>query len=270
MRRRTFLLSLGASAAAQSKPTIPLRALNHVTMAVKDVPRAVDFYQVLFGLPVQARQGPTVLLRIGQGPQFLAFTPAVNNARTGIHHFCVTSDLSDLDALFRLLATHGVDRTAAPGGAMKVRVRMRPAELGGAKDGTPEVYFTDPDGLVVQIQHSSYCGGGGPFGESCTDAVAAPKRKGLISVRDFHHVRLHVTNAERSQSFYRELFAQRREAITIAQAPQAAIAHASLITDSFRPKRILAALSELGVSNIHSDKDSIIFADPEGIRIQLR
>ena len=263
MTRRTLLLSLGASAVAQSKPVIPLRALNHVTMSVKDVQRSVDFYQALLSLPVQARQGPTVLLRVGPGPQFLALNPAANGARTGIHHFCVTSDIFDLNTLFGTLAAHGIDRG-------KVRVRMRPAELGGAKDGTPEVYVTDPDGLILQIQHSSYCGGAGAFGEACTGPIEPPKRKGLIAVRDFHHVLLQVPNRERSLSFYRELFGQQPKAIAIARAPQSAIAHASLLTDSFRPKPILAALAELGIRDVQSEKDSITFADPEGIRIQLR
>lgn len=263
MRRRTLLLSLAASPAAQSKPAIPFRALNHVTMTVKDVPRSVDFYQRLFGLPVQARQGPTVLLRIGRGPQFLAFNPAVNNARTGIHHFCITTDTFSLNSVFGILAVHGIDRA-------KIRVRMRPAALGGAKDGTPELYFTDPDGLVVQIQHSSYCGGAGPYGEACTDPIEPAKSKGLLTLRDLHHVLLHVSNAERARIFYRELFSHQRAALVIAQAPQAAIAHVSLSTDSFRPKQTLAALSELGANDVRTEKESITFADPDGIRIQLR
>jgi hypothetical protein len=37
-------------------------------------------------------------------------------------------------------------------------------ESRGAKEGTPEFYFTDPDGLVIQLQDVSYCGGGGVLG----------------------------------------------------------------------------------------------------------
>ncbi|MFN7933609.1 MAG: VOC family protein [Bryobacteraceae bacterium] len=263
MTRRTLLVSLAASAAAQSKPAIPVRALNHVTMAVKDVQRSVEFYQKLFGLPVQARQGPTVLLRIGRGPQFLAFNPAANNAKTGIHHFCITTDAFSLDTIFGILAAHGIDRA-------KVHVRMRPADLGGAKDGTPELYFPDPDGLVVQIQHSSYCGGAGAFGEACTAPIEPAKSKGLLALRDLHHVLLHTPQAERSRTFYHELFSHQPAVIAIEQAPQAAIAHVSLSTGSFRPRRILAALSELRVKDIRAEKDSITFLDPDQIRIQLR
>jgi hypothetical protein len=38
---------------------------------------------------------------------------------------------------------------------------------GGAEGGTPELYFTDPDGLAIQIQDVTYCGGGGFLGELC-------------------------------------------------------------------------------------------------------
>jgi hypothetical protein len=38
---------------------------------------------------------------------------------------------------------------------------------GGAKDGTPELYFTDPDGLLIQLQDTKYCGGAGSLGEIC-------------------------------------------------------------------------------------------------------
>jgi uncharacterized protein (TIGR00369 family) len=39
--------------------------------------------------------------------------------------------------------------------------------IGGAKEGTPELYFTDPDGLLVQLQDVKYCGGSGVLGDQC-------------------------------------------------------------------------------------------------------
>ena len=30
---------------------------------------------------------------------------------------------------------------------------------GGAPGGTPELYFTDPDGILIQLQDATYCGG---------------------------------------------------------------------------------------------------------------
>ena len=38
----------------------------------------------------------------------------------------------------------------------------------GAKGRTPELYFTDPDGIVMQLQDVRYCGGAGYLGEVCS------------------------------------------------------------------------------------------------------
>jgi hypothetical protein len=50
---------------------------------------------------------------------------------------------------------------------MQHYVSMRMENRGGAKEGTPELYFTDPDGLLMQLQDVSYCGGGGVLGSVC-------------------------------------------------------------------------------------------------------
>jgi hypothetical protein len=44
---------------------------------------------------------------------------------------------------------------------------MRMQNRGGAPGGTPELYFTDPDGLLMQLQDTTYCGGGGFLGDDC-------------------------------------------------------------------------------------------------------
>ena len=46
-------------------------------------------------------------------------------------------------------------------------ISLRMENRGGAKDGTPELYFTDPDGLLIQLQDTKYCGGSGSLGEVC-------------------------------------------------------------------------------------------------------
>ena len=44
---------------------------------------------------------------------------------------------------------------------------MRMPNRGGAPEGTPELYFSDPDGLSIQLQDVAYCGGGGYLGGVC-------------------------------------------------------------------------------------------------------
>jgi hypothetical protein len=42
---------------------------------------------------------------------------------------------------------------------------MRMPNRGGAPGGTPELYFTDPDGIRLQIQDMRYSGGSGYLGD---------------------------------------------------------------------------------------------------------
>jgi hypothetical protein len=65
---------------------------------------------------------------------------------------------------FGLKAREGAQ---GPVGPMRHYVTLRMENRGGAKEGTPELYFTDPDGLLMQLQDTSYCGGGGFLGDVC-------------------------------------------------------------------------------------------------------
>src|SRR5262245_39264723 len=96
--RRDMLLALPALMMAprlvSQTNTAPIRVrkLNHVTLKVSDVKRSVEFYQGLFGMPIQARQGSTVCLRMGSGPQFLALSQTSANETPSIHHLCFTTE----------------------------------------------------------------------------------------------------------------------------------------------------------------------------------
>ena len=216
MTRRELLVSLPALAMAPrlirqaGKPVIPVKALNHFTLAVSDVKRSLDFYQGLFGMPVQARQGSTAVLRIGNGPQFMALTPAGSSPPSIVGVVGITVDNFNADRIAGVLAQHGVTKAEASdpglsGGPMKVRVRMRGPENGGAKEGTPELYFGDPDGLVLQLQDATYCGGAGALGNVCPNPEPSSK-KGLIALKDLNHFTINVSDGTRSNAFYQELF----------------------------------------------------------------
>src|SRR5712675_278297 len=161
--RRHLLLSLPGLALAPrvvprlfaqaGAPPLRIRGINHIGLAVSDAKRSVDFYQQLFGMPVRGRQGSMTLLQMGAGPQFLAIAPAASGAAPSITHYCLGVEGFNVDRALAALAAHGVARADAVG-PMKVNVAMR--------DGTPDLLFGDPDGIVCQLQDASYCGGSGP------------------------------------------------------------------------------------------------------------
>src|ERR1700736_6939840 len=120
--RRHILRSLPAIVTASgvmaqpNKPIIRVRALNHMTLVVSDPKRSLEFYQGLFGMPIQARQGNAGgLLRIGPGPQYLALAAAGANRKPGIDHFCMTTEGFNADGALKILAEHGVTRSESPG-----------------------------------------------------------------------------------------------------------------------------------------------------------
>jgi hypothetical protein len=74
------------------------------------------------------------------------------------------------DAVIKALESYGItprgDSQGTPAPLVHY-ISVRREDRGGARDGTPELYFTDPDGLPIQLQDVSYCGGSGALGDVC-------------------------------------------------------------------------------------------------------
>ena len=65
---------------------------------------------------------------------------------------------------------YGLTVLGEAGGAddpLQAYVTMRGPDRGGAPEGTPELYFTDPDGILLQLQDPTYCSGNGYLGDEC-------------------------------------------------------------------------------------------------------
>ncbi|HZM92084.1 MAG TPA: VOC family protein [Vicinamibacterales bacterium] len=195
--RRRFLAALPALAMsprmlAQSPagPAFRVNGLSQITLTVSDVARSLDFYQGLFGMPVQARQGSTVLLRIGNGPRFLALRQAAGGERPSISALGFGVQGFSIDRAMQTLAAHGI--TAAPStaerpGPKQALVRTRRQSEGGSADGsTRDLFVADPSGVVFQLHDVSYCGGSGALGNACPASQPSPK-PGLIAVKDTSH-----------------------------------------------------------------------------------
>lgn len=267
---RRLLLSLPAlmmasRALAQARQRIRVTGINHVTLSVSDVRRSVDFYQGLFGMPVISRQGTTTNLQVGPGPQFLGLSSAGSNPPR-IHHFCLGVENFNVDRIVSILREHDITKGDAVG-PMKVRVRMRGPEAGGAKEGTPELHFGDPDGMDIQLQDSRYCGGAGALGNICSQPGPSPK-KGLLAVRAWNHCTNSVSDPARSNKFYQELFDLQIQAYQ-AQAPVLGVGdgpqflmftaggantagpgrinHLCMGMDNFNPDTVIKALESYGI-----------------------
>ena len=148
--------------------------INHFTNYMTHSPRASQFYLDLFGLQYQSFQGPnSPTVGVGDGKQFLMYVGgAQETAPTQpgrIDHVSLSVTDFDVDAILAKLTGYGLtaraDASVTP--ALSHWVSMRMPNRGGAEGGTPELYFSDPDGLHIQLQHVDYCGGGGYLGDQC-------------------------------------------------------------------------------------------------------
>jgi len=272
--RRTFLSLLGAisvstrSFAKTPTPTpIPVTAINHMTVNVSDPARSREWYQGLFGMPIVARQADTVILRVGNGPQFLAIAGAATT-KSRIAHIGLSTANFHAKRVLGILNEHDVT-SSQKSGPMKARIRTRGPELGGARDGTPELYFGDPDGIIVQIQDTTYCGGGGRLGNKCLKTPEPTPTKGLLAVRDYNHFTISVSDRRRSVAFYQRLFRMPIDTyqgtlpiLRVGAGNQFLalvgaggrrglspyIHHACLTVRNFEPNRVLGALADHGVT----------------------
>jgi catechol 2,3-dioxygenase-like lactoylglutathione lyase family enzyme len=313
------LLMMAPKLLGQSPQRLSIRGFNHVTLTVSDLKRSIDFYQGLFGFPVQGRQGSaTAALRIGSGPQHLGLTsnPSSGDRTPRIDHMCVGIDNFNAERVLKVLASHGVP-TAGERGAMKAQVRIRTPEAGGATQGTPEVYVGDPDGIILQLQDPTYCAGSGPLGNMCSAPEPSPKR-GLFTIKGYSHCTLFSTNRQRSNQFYQQLFGMGVRSYQGPTAPMLAIGsgveflgasdspsnpaqsrpgsinHFCMNLDAFDPNRCVKALESYGIKPREAQSGPVgplrhyttmrmedrggakegtpelYFTDPDGILVQLQ
>ena len=171
---------MAQSAAAPFK----VNGLSQMTLTVSDVKRSLAFYQGLFGMPIQARQGSTLFLRIGAGPRFLALKQAGAGERPSISALGMGVEDFSVDRVVRVLAARGLTRLPS---------------------NPSEVFVADPGGVALQLHDVSYCGGGGPAGNDCTAVEPSPS-KGLIAVRDMSHFTIFGGDPQRTIAFYQDLF----------------------------------------------------------------
>ena len=307
MNRRELLRSLPALAVAPrlfaqtSKATIPAKALNQFTLLVSDVKRSIDFYQGLFGMPIQTRQGSTVLMRIGNGPQFMAIAPAGSNPPSIAPIVGISVEDFNADRLAGILMQHGVT----------ARITKR--------GSTPELFFNDPDGLTIQLTDPKYCGGSGALGEVCGNPEPSPK-KGLIAVKDLNHFTINESDGNRSNAFYQELFglnvrSRQGAALGLGVGPgkmfvmfaggggrgganatprPASINHVCMNMEKFNPDEVLKILASYGITPRENAQGPVgplksyvslrmenrggapggtpelYFTDPDGLLIQLQ
>jgi catechol 2,3-dioxygenase-like lactoylglutathione lyase family enzyme len=294
-------------------------ALNHVELAVTDPARTVEFYQGLFGLPIQARLEGTTFLRIGDGPQFMAVratrageSPALSRLGIAVESFDIEETTAALEVSGLTSAGEGVPADQA----MRVWTVTRPSV--GEEGPTRELFVGDPNALVFQMVDRSHCGGAGALGNRCGIVEPSPT-PGLIALHDLSHFTCRVADAQSSQDFFQDvlgLSVQVYQATTPALGlgggpqflmfiggggasasntpPRGAIDHVCFTTDGFDTGDVLETLADYGIrpqaqgearntplrsfvsmrmpnrGGAEGGTPELYFADPDGLIIQLQ
>jgi len=151
--RREFVTALlaatGAMAASPSvlaqnpAPVETGRSMNHVSLSVADVNRSADFYNKVLGLEIISRP-ENGGLNMGLGSEsFLGLYQLGDPGR--MHHLCIGVNNYDADELAAKLEPHGI----------QANVNRNPANR---TSGGDQLYFTDPDGILVQLAQHGYLG----------------------------------------------------------------------------------------------------------------
>lgn len=152
LSRRQLVASLG-SLVATTAAASPSRAqamgqvaqgrtINHVSLAVSNVQASAEFYQSLLGLEVVSRP-PNGGINMGLSDGFLGVYPIPEPGR--VHHFCIGVADYDADAIKARFDAIGYEASVSRDPAART-------------SGGDQLYFTDPDGTLVQLGQNGYQG----------------------------------------------------------------------------------------------------------------
>lgn len=297
--------------AQEGTEALAVEKLHCFALRVTDVARSLAFYQTLFGMPVQARNGDSVCLRIGDGPQFLSLQPCLADEAPGISHIGLSVPGQHAGTIAVQLESRGL-RAAAQSPALAERLETA---LQYWSAGSPEagVFLADREGLVLQLCSPSFCGA---EAAQCS-ALEMPASSGLLQLREINHFTNYMSNAPAANQFYMDLFGMRYQSYQgptmptigvgdgrqflmfvggaqegMPRAP-ARIDHVSLSVDDFNVERILGVLEDFGLTarqepavtpplshwvtlrmpnrgGAEGGTPELYFSDPDGLHIQLQ
>ena len=139
LSRRKFIQALavvtaGSGASPTAAASFQANSLNHVTVAASDPEASRAFYEKTLGAQVVSRQNNGI--NMGLGDSFLGLYAIPEPGR--IHHFCVGVDGYVLEDAAEKLRGAGIDPYV--------------------RQDRPELYFNDPDGILVQLSEKEYRG----------------------------------------------------------------------------------------------------------------
>ncbi len=313
------LLTMPGLVLGQSPGSVAVRKLHSFGIRVSDVDRSLQFYQDLFAAPVQARQGDTLCLRIGDGPRYFSISPLRAGEQPGISHIGLSVANFDLNRVQQQLQEFGVDPGPGPvpggpplGVAMQSWVQQRPSNSGFVRD----LYFADIEGIRYHLSSENNCGGSGALGDQCQLVEPRPGNA-MFELVDLSHFTTFLANRDRANQFYTNAFGKTFQAYQGPGSPVIGVGdgiqflmyvggaqegpptgpgridHVCFSMTGFDVDNIIEALTDYGLvaredsantqplmhwismrmpnrGGAEGGTPEVYFSDPDGIRIQLQ
>jgi catechol 2,3-dioxygenase-like lactoylglutathione lyase family enzyme len=140
MSRRQLVLRLGAlltlvggtgrlgaaeGESATAGSTFEATELNHIALRVTDVARSRDFYQKHLGMQISRESGSSAFLNCGKN-----FVALFRGSAAGLDHYCYS------------VKGYAVEQAEE---------KLRSAGMSDIRRSGNRIYFSDPDGLTVQV-----------------------------------------------------------------------------------------------------------------------
>src|SRR5262245_36496206 len=187
LTRRRFLHSFfgltGLATVLRVQPALQAVELSHITLNVADRRKSEEFYSNLFGPPTwrtEPFESGLVSFKLGSSALVLEMDP---KRRVGFDHFCLS------------IKDYGLHTTA-----------MKLKQLGVDPEypyGPTELYFTDSDGLLIELDHPGYLN---PQFRRTQSPRSTPKQ--LFQPTALSHVTLQISDLDRATAFYRRFFGE--------------------------------------------------------------
>jgi glyoxylase I family protein len=142
---------MAATRPKKKRPPVEVARIDHIVLRVRDVPRAIKFYRQVLGCAVAHRQPKLGLVHLRAGASMIDLisldgplgrmggAAPLRKGRRNLDHFALRVERFDEPSLRRHLARFGIDMG-------------QPASRYGAEGEGPSVYFSDPEGNVIELK----------------------------------------------------------------------------------------------------------------------
>jgi catechol 2,3-dioxygenase-like lactoylglutathione lyase family enzyme len=108
VRGLTLLATAGTAGAQATGPALKAAKIDHVSIQVSDLPRAIAFYEKIFGLTMVGEDKPNEIARLGMTAGKTLVSLHHKNPFAVVDHFAIAVEGFNRDAVTRELKARGL------------------------------------------------------------------------------------------------------------------------------------------------------------------